>query len=127
MVRTTLVKEWIEAGEKLTQALDDAKFEVVASLWFYDPDTDEWRLIIASPLVDREGPLHAYREIQKALGALQQKYVSLSDISAVSPNHDLIKLLRIALKTGAGISGIRFTRNRINDQFIEDSYIYRLT
>lgn len=126
MVRTTLVKEWIEAGKKLTEALDEAKVQLVASLWFFDPDTNEWRLIIASPLVDKKGPLEAYRAIQKVLDGLQQEELSLSDISAVSPNHDIVKLLRLAMKTSGGISGIRFTRNRINDQFIEDSYIYRL-
>lgn len=127
MVRTTLVKEWIEVGKRLTQALDESKVPVVASLWFFDPNSDEWRLIIASPLFDQEGPLEAYRAIQKVLDGLQQEELSLSDISAVSPNHDLVKLLRVAIATGEGISGIRFTRNRINDQFIEDSYIYRLT
>ncbi len=126
MVGTTLVKEWIEAGKRLTEALDKAKLQVVASLWFYDPDSDGWRLIIASPLVDQEGPLEAYRAIQKVLGALDQKDLSLSDISVVSPNHDLVKLLRNAIHTGKDISEIRFARNRINDQFIEDSYIYRL-
>lgn len=126
MVRTTLVKGWIEAGKKLTEALDEAKVQLVASLWFFDPDTNEWRLIIASPLVDKKGPLEAYRAIQKVLDGLQQEELSLSDISAVSPNHDIVKLLRLAMKTSGGISGIRFTRNRINDQFIEDSYIYRL-
>ena len=127
MVGTTLVKEWIEAGKRLTQALDEANFRFVASLWFYDPDTDDWRLIIASPLFDQEGPLGAYRAIQTVLDSLQQEDLRLSNISVVSPDHHLIKLLRVALKTGEGISGIRFTRNRIKDQFIEDAYIYRLT
>jgi hypothetical protein len=126
MVRTTLVKEWIEAGKRLTEALDKAKLEVVASLWFYDAGSDQWRLMIASPLVDQRGPLEAYRMIQKVLADLGLEDLRLSDISAVSPDHDLIKLLRVALQTGKGISGIRFTRNRINDQFIEDAYIYRL-
>ena len=126
MVRTTLVKEWIEAGKSLTQALDQANFQVDASLWFYDLNTDQWRLMIASPLVDKEGPLEAYRAIQKALDGLEQEDLRLSDISVVSPNHHLIELLRAAVRTGPGISGVRFTRNRINDQFIEDAYIYRL-
>lgn len=126
MVRTTLVKEWIDAGKQLTEALDQANFEVVASFWFYDAATDEWRLIIASPLVDREGPLEAYRGIQKVLGGAGFGDLSLNDISVVSSTHNLVKLLGVAVQTGKAISGIRFTRNRINDQFIEDAYIYRL-
>ena len=126
MVRATLVKDWIELGRRLTEALDRANFEVVASFWFYDQESDEWRLIIASPIVDDEGPLEAYRTIQRVLGELDYGELSLNDISVVSPTHDLVSLLRIAFHTGNGISGIRFTRNRINDQFIEDAYIYRV-
>lgn len=126
MVGTTLVTEWIEAGKRLTEALDSASFEVVASLWFYDAESGEWRLIIASPVVDQQGPLEAYRVVQKVLG-VNTGGLTLNDISVVSPTHNLVKLLGIALKTGKEISGIRFTRNRINDQFIEDAYIYRLT
>jgi hypothetical protein len=127
MVGTTLVTEWIEAGKRLTEALDRESFDVVASLWFYDAESGDWRLIIASPLVDRDGPLEAYRAVQRVLGGLGLETLSLNDISVVSPSHNLVKLLGIALKTGKGISGIRFTRNRINDKFIEDAYIYRLT
>jgi hypothetical protein len=126
MVKTPLVSEWIEAGRRLTQALDAADFGVVASLWLYDPESDEWRLIIASRLVDDEGPLGAYRRVQKVLEAPELANLSLSDISVVSPDHHLIRLLGLALKTGPEVSGIRFTRNRINDQFVEDAYIYRL-
>ena len=127
MVGTTLVNEWIEAGKRLTEALDRESFELVASLWYYDAENGDWRLIIASPLVDRQGPLEAYRVVQKVLGDLKLENLNLNDISVVSPGHTIVKLLGIALKTGKEISGIRFTRNRINDQFIEDAYIYRLT
>jgi hypothetical protein len=126
MVGTTLVEKWVEAGRRLTEALDNSGLEVVASFWFLDSETDEWRLMIAMPLVDREGPLEAYRAIQKALDSMRQVELSLSDISVVSPNHSLVKLLRRAVTTDRTISGVRFARSRAGDQFIEDSYIYRL-
>jgi hypothetical protein len=38
----------------------------------------------------------------------------------------MLSLLRVAISTGPGISGIRFTHNTINNVLIEDAYIYRL-
>jgi hypothetical protein len=52
--------------------------------------------------------------------------LSLQNISLVSPNDDLVKLLKAAIKTGPGVSNIRFTGNVINNVFIEDAYIYRV-
>ncbi len=128
MVEETLVRDWIEAGRVLTENLDQEGFHAVASFWLYESETRQWRLLLASPLVDQEGPTWAYEKIQKLLRSKPElKLLSLDDISVVSPNYDLVKLLRVAVRTGKGVSGIRFTRNRINDQFVEDAYIYRLT
>jgi hypothetical protein len=45
----------------------------------------------------------------------------------VKDNDPLVLLLRKAIVTGPGISGIRFTSNSVNGTFIDDAYIYRLT
>ncbi|NIV68021.1 hypothetical protein GWN43_04130 [Candidatus Bathyarchaeota archaeon] len=50
----------------------------------------------------------------------------MRQISVISTEHDLVKLLRAAIHTGPGISGIRFTGNVINGVFIDDAYIYRM-
>ncbi len=123
MDKTALVENDIEVGRQVTKALDDARIAVKASFWFYEPGASEWRLIIATPLVDRKGPRAAYAAIQRALRDIE---FPLRKVSVVGPRHSLIKLLRIALRTGGGISGIRFTHNTINNVFIEDAYIYRL-
>ncbi len=39
---------------------------------------------------------------------------------------DLVRLLRVALKTGGGLSRIRFSKNVINGHFIDDALIYRV-
>lgn len=128
MDKTTLVDENIDEGRRLIEGLDREGFRVDAAMWFYLTDTSEWRLFIASPIVDQEGPKKAYGFIQSVLGKLSPtSQISLKDISAISPNHNLIRLLKIAIRTGPGISGIRFTKNVINNTLIEDAYIYRTT
>jgi len=124
MDKPTLVDDDMKAGEGLLKKLDGIKFDVKAAFWFYLPELNEWRLIFASPAVDKKGPKEAYETVQSQLQDLKQ--LSLQNISLVSPNDNLVKLLKAAIKTGPGVSHIRFTGNVINNVFIEDAYIYRV-
>jgi hypothetical protein len=49
------------------------------------------------------------------------------DLSAVSPHHETVGLLRQVVKTGRELSGIRLTGNSINGVYVDDAYIYRMT
>lgn len=127
MDRKILVEKDIKEGKRLIETLDEARFGVTAALWFYLTDSEEWRLLIASPYKEKNGPKKAYSFIQGELEKLTPSIdISLKDISVLSPNHNLIKLLKVAIHTKPGISDIRFTRNVINNILIEDAYIYRM-
>jgi hypothetical protein len=126
LVKDSLNPEMIEAGRRLTEQLDRSGLPLSASMWLYVPDSNEWRLILASPRVDSEGPKKAYQEVRNVLVHLPGAGLSLRNISLVEPENPLVALLRGAVRTGSGISGIRFSRNTINGHFIEDAYIYRL-
>jgi hypothetical protein len=128
VVKEILTKEMIESGAELTRLLDRAQLTVSASLWLYIPESNIWRLTIASPEVRTCGPKKVYQKIQSVLSQIpeEQPSVGLKDISVVENDNALISLLRIAIRTGDGISGIRFSKNTINGQFIEDAYIYRM-
>jgi len=128
MGKATLVEADMEAGKALLKKLDEVKFKVKAALWLYMPDPEEWRLVLASPSIDTDGPKRAYETVQSQLQGIGQKDIlSLQNISLVSPRDKLIKALKSVIKTGKEISHIRLTRNVINGLFIEDAYIYRLT
>ena len=129
VVKEVLTKEMIEAGAELTRLLDQTPLVVSASLWLYIPESNIWRLIIVSPEVETSGPRKVYQKIQPVLSQILEEKLSigLKDISVVENNNPLIALLRMAIRTGDGISGIRFSRNTINGHFIEDAYIYRMT
>ena len=129
VVKELLTGDMIEAGAELTRRLDSAGLEVTASLWLYLPESGLWRLKIASPEVNKFGPRKVYQKIQSVLSQLPKGLpcIALADISAVENGDPLIILLRKAIKTSDGVSGIRFSNNAINGHFIEDAYIYRLT
>jgi hypothetical protein len=111
-------------AKNIVEALDDAGLAIPAALWFYMADSDQWLFMLATPLVDVRGPKMAYKKVQSALKKIpEESRLTLKDILVVSPNNDLIELLRTAVKTQVGI---RFSRNTINNTLIDDAYIYRM-
>lgn len=129
VVKEFLSSEMISAGAELTRRLDERRFIVSASLWFYTPETNTWRLVIGNPEVRTLGPKKAYKQVQSVISRMpeNQPKIPLKDITVIDSNDPLLSLLRVAIKTGSGISGIRFTHNMINNVLIEDAYIYRIT
>ncbi len=129
LVKESLTNEMIEAGAELIRRLDDAGFELNAGLWLYMEEPNAWRLILASPIVTKDGPNKAYKKIQSVMSKKPEdrKVISLAHISAVEHDKPIVALLRKAVKTGNGISGVRFTHNAVDGQLIRDSYIYRMT
>ena len=126
VVKEPLWPDMMEAGKKFTEYLDSDGFDVRASLWFYVTEANEWRLLIASPLVDEMGPTKAYEKVRENLSKDPAAFscLNLRNITVLSPEEQLIKLLAAAVRV-TGMNGVRFTRNRINNAYIEDAYIYR--
>ena len=129
VIKEFLTDKMIEAGSSLTHLLDKSGLVVKASLWLYISESNQWRLIIGSPSVKEDGPRKVYERIHSTLLEVPEDapHIPLFNISAVEDDDQLISLLRLAINTGDGISGIRFSGNAINGHYIEDAYIYRVT
>ena len=127
LVTESLSDSMIKAGAKLIERLDLEKSQVESAFWLYISDEKIWKLIIASPLVDSEGPRKFYKRIVAANESAEKDegIISLNDIGVTNTSNQMVLVLKIAIGTDDGISGIRFSRNTINGLFIEDSYIYR--
>lgn len=127
MVTNTLTESQIKAGEALIKAGDASKLPIDAAFWFYFQDQESWKLMLSIKGVEKSGPKSAYNKLQKLITKTNiSEQLSLSEIALAKPKAPLLNLLRMAIKTGPGISGIRFTGNVINGQLIPDAYIYRL-
>lgn len=119
----------VEAGAELTQKLDEMGLPLTAALWLFEPEVNEWRLVFASPEVGVKGPREVYDRIRQAIDQLKGKADAspLSAIALLDANADLVRLLRVALKTEIGVKNrIRFSKNAINGHFIDDALIYRV-
>ena len=127
VVREQLTDGMIEAGAKLTSKLDEIGLPVTAALWLFVPDLNEWRLLFASPDVSSRGPRTVYEQISRGVDQLgaEASAVPLSIIGLLDADADLVRLLKVAIRTGPGVSRVRFSKNVINGHFIDDALIYR--
>src|SRR6266498_5414814 len=118
MVTTSLVESDIADGRRLIAALDglNSLFQVQAAFWLYRPEAMEWRLMVATPLVDQRGPFSTYSDIQDVLRSMAPPLsISMQDISVVSPNDKLVKVMKKAGHIPPGAPGLRFGRSRVDD------------
>jgi hypothetical protein len=129
MVESGLTKERIEAGKALLVELEKKGVQPDAAFWLYNPEVADWKLVLAEVKVPKTGPRDVYRQVQKIIDQLPsewQESISLDLVALTSPDAPLVRLLRKAIRTGPGITGIRFTNNVIDGVIVEDAYIYRV-
>jgi hypothetical protein len=127
LVTESLSDSMMKAGAKLIERLDANNSEVKSAFWLYYSEEKVWKLLVASTLVDTEGPRDYYKRIvaANAKASIEEEIVSLNDVGVTNTNHQIVQLLKLLIGTGNSISGMRFSRNTINGVFIEDTYIYR--
>jgi len=123
-----LTDSMIKAGAALIKKLDERGESPDTAFWIYFPDIQQWKLMLAEVKLGEIGPKELYKKIQDTISANNSEIgkLSLDDVALAKPDAPIVALLRTAIRTGLGISGIRFTNNVINGTVIEDAYIYRL-
>lgn len=133
MAENTVVKEqltsaMVDAGAELVRKLDEMGISTTAALWLFESEVNEWRLVFASPEVATRGPREVYEKIRQAVEQLKDKASAapFSAIALLDADADLIRVLRVGLKTGAGVSRIRVSKNAVNGHYIDDALIYRV-
>lgn len=82
----------------------------------------------ASQEAGTKGPRTVYEKIRLAVDELgvRAAAVPLSIVGVLDADADPVRLLKIAVRTGPGVSRIRFSKNVINGHFIDDALIYRV-
>ena len=128
VVTQVLTAEMIEAGKELVRNLDAKGAKITGALWLLEAEPRAWRLLLAFKDFDREGPKALYRKVRNALVRARSPgaQLALQDVAAVSDQHPLIRLLSMVIRTTPSGEGVRFSRNTVNGQYIEDAYIYRM-
>lgn len=136
VVKEQLTQDMIAAGNELTRRLRGVPdFDLVCSLWLYTSESNNWKLVVATPLAENPGPLHVYRLIQ---GVIREAWpadleMGLDTISVLRSNHPFVTGLRRSvghfdieeLPTGSRpVLPKKIILMRIQDVLVEDARIY---
>ena len=128
VVKDPFTDAMVEAGAEVARKLAESGTPLMAALWMFDSEINEWRLLFTSPDGSALGPRKVDEGILAALEALGDKAaaVPFSVISLLDPTAELVTLVRIASRDRSGVGRIRISKNAINGHYIDDALIYRV-
>ena len=125
LLKEPLEDAMIREGEAITSQLEELGVPLTASFWLYTSERNDWRLTIASPLVNSEGELAVLRMVGKALDALNLSITYVNVISVISTNAPVVRALSTLTPNGVLVRSKRF--NGVFDRYyIDDVYLYRI-
>ena len=127
LVTGDLNRDMIDAGARLTDELESKGFDATAILWLYFEENATWRMVIASPGVDRLGRVPVYQQIRKILTGMKEdsRGLKLADIAAVGETATPVLALRRRASKLGGVEEGRVAGS-VSGEYIVDSYIYRV-
>jgi hypothetical protein len=153
MATAALVDKDLDIGREILRALAKKGFPVSVAFWAFVPQSSEWQLFIATPLVDSKGPKAAYEEVLDILhDAKMDPYLPWRKLFLRSPKDPVLK----NLEKQRGLSGsidimeseniprgapsayyvtyvpysdetLRTFNEAVGDRFVEEAYVYGKT
>lgn len=116
----------IDFGRQLWQALrQNTNFPADGVFWLLDSENG-WRLLVATPRVDKVGRRKAYEE----LGDLTRGVVPGAShsllVELVSPKTPLYQALRSVFGKTASVEGARLGNTQIGGMYVDDAYLYEI-
>ena len=129
MGEKALVESLINDAVALIKKLDEVATSPTFAAWYYYDDADEWRLLIASPILDpllQKQEAVAYRKVIEALMSISPSALNVSDLKLVATNYQLLQALKFLVSTGPqGIARVHCTDCTMNGIFIKEVIILR--
>jgi hypothetical protein len=127
MGTTILVGDQIVAGREIIGRLERAGIVVDSALWLQDEETGEWRLVIASPCVDRHGPRRVYERLSEILATIGGPGVGISNVSVLSMADRFVRDLKRLIGTNDGLHDIRLDYLTVGGRTFRSARIYRVS
>ena len=117
----------IDFGKKLWEKLrKSASFPFEGLLWLFQPELNEWRLVIATPMVDEVGPRKAYGKLWQITQDIPANTDQTLRVTLVSPNLPLYQALRSVFGKTASVEGARLGNTQVGGMYIDDAYLYEI-
>jgi len=125
MVKAQLVAKEIEAGQRIFEHLSQHdELRIEAAFWWQEDE--EWRFVVATPIVHEEGRLAAHKKIRRAIegNKVSGEYLSILDrLDVLTPSEGLITVLDTGL-LGEVPLGRLIVGESIRGVYVEGAYFY---
>lgn len=126
MGKKILVEAGLQLGERLLALLDDAKFPISAAVWVLNERYDDGKLILGTPLYEREGPREAYGQLIDAVRKEDPASTDFQDIELRSNRDPFMKDLRRRFGKMKPVKGIEVGSQHLGDEWFSDAIVYRI-
>lgn len=123
---TTLTEGDIEFGKQVTEQLKAKDFPIDGAFWLYDEEAEDWRLVIATNLVDQRGPQEAYNLLTHTVPFRERSYFRSANITLMSPQNPIFVALKKTFAAGRSAEGQRLQHQLVNGVLITDAYLYEI-
>jgi hypothetical protein len=122
-----LVEDQIEDGRRLIDQILAEGFEIIAASWIWDSEDGQRYLFLASPVVDHEGAIEAYRRVHEVMGQMPQPFsLHLLDVRVIEKADPITKDLVAFRARYPGRGAAWFRGNRLGELEIGGAYVYPL-
>ena len=127
LVKEQLTKEMIDVGASLVDELSQAGLPINLAMWFFTPEANKWRLLIASPLRATAGSREIYRRVREAEKRLGPEAAEILRwaVGTVSTDDELVQALMDDPYLPRDGKPVRLTRSGVRGRFIDDALVYR--
>lgn len=122
MDKEALVAPEIDAGKQLVSALEARGLPISVAMWL-KRQMEGWKLYIASPDVEKHGPIAVYKFIDKAISHTRSPIDSCDVVAANTTNHFVNALAAVM---GIRNTTARFTNCTFNGIPVEDAIVYKI-
>jgi desulfoferrodoxin (superoxide reductase-like protein) len=120
-----LVSEDIDAGRRLIGALERAGLPIAVAAWLKKQEDDTWALYIATPDVEKHGPIVVYTFINKIIGALKEARIGVGDVVAANTTNHFVNAISSIVQLAPDI-GIRLAKVTLFGVPVDEAFVYKV-
>lgn len=121
-----LTSEDLEFGKRLTDALNKARFPFRGIFWLYDESADDWRLVVATDLVSKEGPRKTYLRLAEITSKLPAADYQLLKLSLIPTEDPVYQALSSVFAPAKSVEGARLSHTNVGGIVIPEAYLYQI-
>ena len=126
MDKTVLVVPDFALGARILEILDQSSLKISVAMWLRISEYEDWRFVLASPLLGGAEPFKAYGLVHDALERAELPLEHTPPLLILTMSDPFVRTLRRISGKAKSVEGMRLGGQVIGDCFVEDAIVYRI-